>query len=457
VEPSYRLQASLHDIDASTAAWAENEEVSQEQLQDIKAKTMFQMVDDLPDGRKILFLTNRQASLLASSSETVQKMIDTLEIPSPKLIINLLYTLGFQEDCDGARFDAKSKGFEYGGCVFNLAEGSGVACGAVPGRPPFLSTNDEGEVLDKLDRFMAEVIIPLAAETNALIVCAGANQCQLTARLLLMVKIQQAQWGDKLPFTILAIHPQACQIYRNSLLDANWRQLRKSSRAWRQRDKKILDSMNAHYHGDIPFLNMDIVSAPYAIVVDGIDDKKGIPLVQTPGLHLKNEIVRHFASQVPSLTIKTGNSDKAILSDPSNAQSGLFVAIDAMSSGSPVLFLDVRERPPPPPWEKEDRAALLAFFKTKYEEECDAFLAEGLVETFDACAIAHFHDVLIGDADSSKSGVSTKLRNVLLQPLCEAIASAQEDCQAAVNSMMARATSEQLQQTATWLSNRFFQ
>ena len=41
----------------------------------IKAKTMYEMVDELEDGsRKILFLTNAQAELLAASGAALQRM-----------------------------------------------------------------------------------------------------------------------------------------------------------------------------------------------------------------------------------------------------------------------------------------------------------------------------------------------------------------------------------------------
>ena len=42
---------------------------------------MFNMVEEIDDGKsKLLFLTNPQAELIASSSESVQKMLDALEV-----------------------------------------------------------------------------------------------------------------------------------------------------------------------------------------------------------------------------------------------------------------------------------------------------------------------------------------------------------------------------------------
>jgi hypothetical protein len=80
------------------------EDISHEQLQMIKARTMFQMTEEIADdatgGRKrLLFLTNSQADFLASSGASLQKMLDALEIPKPKLIINLLSSQGFTDYC----------------------------------------------------------------------------------------------------------------------------------------------------------------------------------------------------------------------------------------------------------------------------------------------------------------------------------------------------------------------
>ena len=54
---------------------------------------MFEMVYEVDESRKVLFLTNPQAELLASSPATLQKMLDFFELPTPKLMINLIASL----------------------------------------------------------------------------------------------------------------------------------------------------------------------------------------------------------------------------------------------------------------------------------------------------------------------------------------------------------------------------
>jgi hypothetical protein len=75
----------------------------QQKEQEIKARTMYDMVTDIAGGRKLLFLTNAQAELLSSTSESLSKMIQELGIPmegpdAPKLVINLLTSKGFEND-----------------------------------------------------------------------------------------------------------------------------------------------------------------------------------------------------------------------------------------------------------------------------------------------------------------------------------------------------------------------
>jgi hypothetical protein len=52
---------------------------------------MFNMVEEFDDGQcKLLFLTNPQADLIASSPGSVQKMPGALEVPKPSLVIELI-------------------------------------------------------------------------------------------------------------------------------------------------------------------------------------------------------------------------------------------------------------------------------------------------------------------------------------------------------------------------------
>ena len=104
--------------------------------------------------RKILFLTNAQADVIASSPEGVQKMLAALEIPKPSLVINLLKSCGFR---DFVNLFAPEK---FKSTCLNYQ------AGMVGGAPPFLSREDELAAEARIDEFMSDVIIPLAAQTK---------------------------------------------------------------------------------------------------------------------------------------------------------------------------------------------------------------------------------------------------------------------------------------------------
>ena len=71
------------------------DDLSREQLDTIKARTLYNMVEPLGD-KSLLFLTNAQASLLSSNSESLRKMLDVLDVREPQLVINLLVRDGLE-------------------------------------------------------------------------------------------------------------------------------------------------------------------------------------------------------------------------------------------------------------------------------------------------------------------------------------------------------------------------
>ena len=68
-------------------------------LQTIKAKTMFKMVEELKgqsadSTRKLLFLSAKQADLIAGAPESITRMLSIgFDIPTPRLVIQLCPSL----------------------------------------------------------------------------------------------------------------------------------------------------------------------------------------------------------------------------------------------------------------------------------------------------------------------------------------------------------------------------
>ena len=192
-----------------------------ESLQLIKAKTMYEMVHEVDANRSVLFLTNAQAEVLASSPQILQKMIDVFydfELPRPKLVINLIESAGFSNQLNDTQKLTTKKEDEK------------------KNRPPFLTMEDERKAEDQLDCFMADVIIPLAARTSAIVlVNAFSQNCILTQSFNRMVAISRAKWAGQLPFSIVAIVVEVCCLMNNTDENAEWRNVRSKCKPWKAR------------------------------------------------------------------------------------------------------------------------------------------------------------------------------------------------------------------------------
>ena len=301
-----------------------DEDISHEQLQMIKARTMFQMTEEIADdsggGRKrLLFLTNSQAEFLASSNASLQKMLDALEVPKPKLIINLLSSQGFTDYVTNAVND-------------NIEEYGTEEAGLVPGRGPFVTLDDEISAIEKLDHFMASVILPLAAQTQAIIISnACPSDCVLSSSLTRMLSVHRSKWGKDIPFTVLSVSGSVPYLYQNPNETAVWRSIRRASRAWRQRDRKLLELVWEKFENEVPECRCDLdPNAMIYLLVDTIHAKKDTLGHRGPFNKLMNELIRHMASTLPSLTIKTGHSDKPPLEKATGSASSLAVAMVCM-------------------------------------------------------------------------------------------------------------------------------
>lgn len=137
----------------------EDQQPDAEQLQIIKAKTMYKMVDEVPSSsgnfkRRVLFLTNQQADLIASSPECIQRMLDALEITKPKLVINLMPSWGFKEFTSSL---PKWPSLPYKREDEELMCKGGyypAVLGMSHGEAPFASREDERAAIERIDRFM---------------------------------------------------------------------------------------------------------------------------------------------------------------------------------------------------------------------------------------------------------------------------------------------------------------
>ena len=190
---------------------------------------MHNMVEDLDNGRKLLFLTNKQAELIASEPDALKKMLDALEVVKPGLVIDLIKSPGFVE------FTTLSDpiGIEFQRLAGDLA-------GVVHGCGPFNTPGEEREVYRRLDDFMSKTLIPLAASNNAVVLCAAVqSDCVLTASFTRMYAVQRERWGNTSPFTVISLTNATDALYRNPDPKAHWRSIRSQSPAWKRAEEKV--------------------------------------------------------------------------------------------------------------------------------------------------------------------------------------------------------------------------
>ena len=67
----------------------------------------------------------------------------------------------------------------------------------------------------RLDHFMSEVLLPLAAQTRAVVLCSATpDQCALSASFTRMYVAQRRRWGAKPPFTVISLSSATWDLYR---------------------------------------------------------------------------------------------------------------------------------------------------------------------------------------------------------------------------------------------------
>ena len=146
---------------------------------------------------------------------------------------------------------------------------------------------------------MADVIIPLAARTSAIVlVNAFSQNCILAQSFNRMVAISRAKWAGQLPFSIVAIVVEVCCLMNNTDENAEWRNVRSKCKPWKARTelmkqlvtKEVEENKGTKKRAGCRFPkertthDLDPNSSVY-IIVDSIssDEKEiGEPLSQRP-------------------------------------------------------------------------------------------------------------------------------------------------------------------------------
>jgi len=381
------------------------------ELERVKAMTMYDMIEEIqPAGnrwKKLLFLTGDQAEMITQNPLSLELLLEKFDVGTPQLVINLLESGGFGDWTRQRPAESWRQ--------LNLRWAPGVFHGVAP----FATIAEERAAEYRVDLFMADILIPLAAQTHAVIICCAIpTQCVLSSSFTRMFQAVKAKWLNKPPFTVLSTTNDMIALYASGrhhpitheLLPpeerykgTEWYKVMTKSVAWFEGHKDLEERLRRADALSHPVqFDLDPNAMCYLIVDDG-----GQGQFST----LINALTRHLATSLPSLAIKTGSSRKRPLGfkDPSTLE----VAADSANSGTPTLFLDVRPIPRSVYKNARSREGLIRkakeFFDLRNLELRKA--RGGIVDTFDVCALACFHDILTGDGDPTTEEIRIGGRN----------------------------------------------
>ena len=350
--------------------------------------------------KKLLFLTGEQADQIAQTSNALDAMLRAFEVGKPQLVINLLESGGFG-DWTGMRTAE-------GWAGLNSRWAPGVRVSA-----PFESAEEERAAEMRLDLFMSDILIPLAAQTKAVVICCAIpNLCILSASFTRMFNAVKAKWHGKPPFTVLSITNDMIALYssnkypkvpkgatwtdpRDTPLDKRyegkvWKSIMTASRMWRERHERIASTLDKITEAPLE-CDLDGNAFLFMIVDDGGRGQFAM---------LMNALMRHLRADLPSIAIKTGCSRKRPLGfgDPSSLE----IVADVASSGTPVIFLDVRPVAEGSLTGAKSRGQLISKAKRAVMKRNQLLRTkQNLCDTLDICMLSYWHEVLYGDGDPS--------------------------------------------------------
>ena len=275
--------------------------------EDILARTMFDMVcpvalQGVESPYKVLFATQRQSQIIGGNVDALQKLASDFCEQTPKVVINLLTS----------------------------------PC------PSYGRLQDKGlreleQIQHRLDVFMRHVLLPIAEESSALVLCdAVAGNCMLADSFIRAEKLRHGAWSKKKPFTLLGF--TTMRDLNQVSEKAHWRLLMEGCEHW----TKAFGKYTKKYDMDMRICSVstakDIQPAiSSVIIVGGLETDS--PVRGAAAASLKTALVSYLGSHLPSIAVKTGVSEHSSLQQ--EAESGLQVAVDALQNQTPVVFLDL--------------------------------------------------------------------------------------------------------------------
>ena len=162
--------------------WAKpRQQIAEQEYFKFQAVTMHGMIRNVEmENRKcyrILHADAMQASIITDNGESIHRMADDFCKYPPKMVLCLLTSL------------------------VDMAVVQSIGPLAAD-KPPMEDMAPMEEAICLLERFMQKVLLPVAEEANALVLC-DARSCILTASFMKAYNLRKPAWGAEAPLTII--------------------------------------------------------------------------------------------------------------------------------------------------------------------------------------------------------------------------------------------------------------
>lgn len=362
--------------------------------------------------KRVMYLTNEQARVLCSA-EAAPRILRMLGISEPRLVIKLCSSVAgvpqIEVMGDGATRETMARimgrGYNFG----------------VP------DLDDMVKKERKLEVFLKDVLVPLAAEARALVLIESNPECTLSMAFTRAVQLSRARYGDKLPFITLT-SVLVISMHKAILPDAPpnlAREIYSQCERWKERqplNQALWDAGKLAWPRLMPNPGIDAY-----ILVEGFDEAPvGSDEAPEPAWgpygQLQETLLNALVGEVPVVAIRTQATLSGFPMDR---------IVRLLGANVPVLYLDLRDRPHPreliaagaKAGEGGDaqlvasaahdesvtavrRRHLIMQAVARWREDARAMHAHRATECFDCCSLAYFWDCLYHDGDTSTTARS---------------------------------------------------
>ena len=441
----------------------------------IKAQTMHQMVTTVNDGsggtsKKLMFLSNIQASVISSDIKCVKKMLSAFELRECKLIIRFLPAAGGAHTIDNGmmkafrslnRSDPTKFCQEWKKLLRTQAmnnPNTGIVQDVLP-VPPYLRFEDMIESEYALESFMRDVLVPLAAETNALVVGSAFKDDTMMMTFAKVAASLDFKYGGVgvTPWLMMgfADAPSLCmaccdkETMARSYFKGNTKWQKQYSRILRakvisdrirqgkfkqgmdilEEDKMLASTMEDPFQDDEDIMYDINPNIGNLVIVDGVEVKHGrvVGVSTGPQAFLEAILMDYLVSTCTTIGVASMHA--------MGGYAGMMAMSDWINMQVPVLLLDIRKRQPytikfpsdavcsqgmsmTDSATAEDMSryksmrkveALEQLFREMEQRDLEfdrQMLEAGKVDIFEICRMAHFHGHLLPKEEAEVKNVS---------------------------------------------------